>query len=58
MTLSDERGALMFSDLYPLVHTFAPELIGVCFILILLVPVLLAMRIDLNADDLNQFESD
>jgi hypothetical protein len=48
----------MFSDLHSLVHTFASELIGVCFILILLVPVLLAMRIDLNADDLNQFESD
>ena len=58
MTLSDERGALMFSDLYSLVHTFAPEWIGVWFIFILLVPVLLAMRIDLNADDLNQFESD
>jgi hypothetical protein len=56
MTLSNERGDPMFSDLHSLVHTFAPELIGVCFCLILLVPVLLATRIDLNADDLNQFD--
>lgn len=52
--LSGERGALMFFNLLRLAHVLAHDLIGVCFAAIVLVPTLLARRVDLNADDLNQ----
>jgi hypothetical protein len=44
----------MFSYLLHLVHASAHDVTGICFVVILMGPVLLASRVDLNAHELNR----
>jgi len=46
----------MLFDLLHHIHELAHDLIGVCFAVVLLAPVLLASRVDLDAEDLNRID--
>jgi hypothetical protein len=48
-----KEGAPVFSDLLQFLHASASDFIGVVFVVILMVPVLLASFVDLNADEMN-----